>query len=81
MELSEIIFESFNTLSLNKLRTGLAALAGAYRDRAASGALPPALAAEAVGLIDGLSADLAFNPGELLAVQALLLRLDRLGDV
>ena len=31
-----------------------------------------ARAAEAVGLIDGLSADLAFNPGELLAVQALL---------
>ena len=44
-----------------------------------SGALSPALAAEAVGLVDGLSADLAFNPGELLAVQALLLRLDRLG--
>ncbi|HXW81470.1 MAG TPA: ATP-binding protein [Acidimicrobiales bacterium] len=63
----------------DELRTGLAALAGAYRDRAATGALPPATAAGAVGLIDGLSADLAFNPGEVLAVQALLLRLDRLG--
>ena len=63
----------------DELRTGLAALASAYRDRAVSGALPPPLAAEAVGLVDGLSADLAFNPGELLAVQALLLRLDRLG--
>jgi DNA polymerase III subunit delta' len=63
----------------DELRTGLAALAGAYRDRAATGALPPATAAEAVGLIDGLSADLAFNPGEVLAVQALLLRLERLG--
>jgi DNA polymerase-3 subunit delta' len=63
----------------DELRTGLAALAGAYRDRAVSGTLPIGQVAEAVGLIDGLSADLAFNPGELLALQALLLRLDRLG--
>jgi DNA polymerase-3 subunit delta' len=62
----------------DELRTGLAALAGAYRDRAVSGALPIARVAEAVALIDGLSSDLAFNPGELLALQALLLRLDRL---
>ncbi len=65
----------------DELRTGLAALAGAYRDRAVSGTLPPARAADAVGLIDGLSADLAYNPGELLAVQALLLRLDRLASL
>jgi DNA polymerase III subunit delta' len=64
----------------DELRTGLAALAGAYRDRAVAGTLPPGRAAEAVGLIDGLSADLAFNPGELLALQALLLRLDRLAS-
>jgi DNA polymerase-3 subunit delta' len=63
----------------DELRTGLAALAGAYRDRAVSGALPIGQVAEAVALIDGFSADLAFNPGELLALQALLLRLDRLG--
>ncbi|MGD0808863.1 MAG: ATP-binding protein [Acidimicrobiales bacterium] len=63
----------------DELRTGLAALAGAYRDRAVSGALPIGHVAEAVALIDGLSADLAFNPGELLSLQALLLRLDRLG--
>jgi DNA polymerase III subunit delta' len=63
----------------DELRTGLAAVAGAYRDRAVSGALPIGQVAEAVALIDGLSADLAFNPGELLALQALLLRLDRLG--
>jgi DNA polymerase III subunit delta' len=63
----------------DELRTGLAALAGAYRDRAVSGVLPIGQVADAVGLIDGLSADLAFNPGELLAIQALLLRLDRLG--
>ena len=35
-------------------------------------------ASAAVALIDTLSADLAFNPGELLALQALLVRLDRL---
>jgi DNA polymerase-3 subunit delta' len=64
----------------DELRTGLAALAAAYRDRAASGALAPVRAAEAVALIDGLSADLAFNPGELLALQALLVRLDRLAS-
>ena len=63
----------------DELRTGLAALAGAYRDRAVSGALPIGQVAEAVALIDGLSSDLAFNPGELLALQALLVRLDRLG--
>jgi DNA polymerase-3 subunit delta' len=63
----------------DELRTGLAALAGAYRDRAVRGTLPIGQVAEAVELIDGLSADLAFNPGELLALQALLLRLDNLG--
>jgi DNA polymerase III subunit delta' len=62
----------------DELRTGLAALAGAYLDRAVDGTLPAARAAQAVALIDGLSADLAYNPGELLALQALLLRLDRL---
>jgi DNA polymerase III subunit delta' len=65
----------------DELRTGLAALAGAYRDRAVAGTLAPARAAEAVGLVDGLSSDLQYNPGELLAVQALLVRLDRLASV
>ncbi len=64
----------------DELRTGLAALAGAYRDRAVAGSVAPARAAEAVALIDALSADLAYNPGELLALQALLLRLDRLAS-
>lgn len=62
----------------DELRTGLAALARAYRDRAVSGALSADRAASAVAVIDGLSADLAFNPGEQLALQALLVRLDRL---
>ena len=47
----------------DELRTGLAALAGAYRDRAVAGTLSPARAAEAVALIDGLSADLGSTPG------------------
>ncbi|HTV12384.1 MAG TPA: hypothetical protein VME20_11060 [Acidimicrobiales bacterium] len=62
----------------DELRTGLAALARAYRERALSGGLDPDRAACAVALIDGLSADLAFNPGEQLALQALLVRLDRI---
>jgi DNA polymerase III subunit delta' len=65
----------------DELRTGLAALAGAYRDRAVAGTLSPPRAAEAVALIDGLAANLEFNPGEVLAVQALLFRLDRLSSV
>jgi DNA polymerase III subunit delta' len=62
----------------DELRNGLAALAGAYRDRAAAGTLSAGRVADAVALIDSLSADIAFNPGEQLAVQALLVRLDRL---
>ena len=62
----------------DELRAGLAALARAYRDRAVGGTLSAQKAAEAVRLIDSLSADLAFNLGEQLAVQALLVRLDRL---
>jgi DNA polymerase-3 subunit delta' len=64
----------------DEMRTGLAALARAYRDRGVSGAMAPERAAGAVSLIDGLSADMAFNPGELLALQALLVRLDRLAS-
>lgn len=63
----------------DELRAGLAALAGAYRDRAVAGTMPALQARDAVHLIDGLSADLAFNLGEQLALQALLVRLDRLG--
>jgi DNA polymerase-3 subunit delta' len=88
----------------DELRSGLATLAGAYRDRlAAPGSSPspaspasPASAAsaasaawtasaastasvvEAVGLIDALGADLAYNPGEGLALLALLVRLGQL---
>jgi len=64
----------------DELRTGLATLARAYRDRAASGNLAAERAGAAVALIDALSADLAFNPGEQLALQALFIRLDRLAS-
>jgi DNA polymerase III subunit delta' len=62
----------------DELRGGLAALAGAYRDMVALGQQSPLKAVGAVALIDQLSADLAFNPGELLALQALFVKLDRL---
>jgi DNA polymerase-3 subunit delta' len=64
----------------DELRNGLAALASSYRGLMASGQLSPEKAAEAVRLLDALSADLAYNPGELLALQALLVRLDRLAS-
>ncbi|MGC8626555.1 MAG: ATP-binding protein [Acidimicrobiales bacterium] len=64
---------------VDELRAGLGVLARAYRDRAASGALAPGQAAGAVALVDKLSADLVYNPGELLALEALLVRLGRLG--
>ncbi|HUB69686.1 MAG TPA: ATP-binding protein [Acidimicrobiales bacterium] len=64
----------------DELRTGLAALARAYRDRAAAGAMAADRAATAVALIDELSSDLAFNPGEQLALQALFVRLDRVAS-
>lgn len=59
----------------DELRAGLAALAGAYRDRMAQGSLSPLKAAAAVSLIDGMATDMEFYPGEVLALQALFLRL------
>lgn len=58
----------------DELRTGLAILAGAYRDRLADPVTRPA-AVTAVRAIDALGAALAYNPGELLAIQALLVTL------
>jgi DNA polymerase III subunit delta' len=62
----------------DELRTGLAALAGVYRDRLAADPSALPRSAQAVGLIDGLAADLAYNPGESLALLALFVRLGRL---
>jgi DNA polymerase III subunit delta' len=62
----------------DELRSGLATLAGAYRDRLGDPVTrPQALAA--IAAIDKLGADLAHNPGELLALQALLVRVGRAG--
>jgi DNA polymerase-3 subunit delta' len=63
----------------DELRAGLAALAGVYRDRLAAGG-PSSVAADAVEsvrLIQELYANLAYNPNELLQLQALLVRLGR----
>jgi DNA polymerase-3 subunit delta' len=73
----------------DELRAGLATLAGAYRDRLAeaTGAGAHAntgasrrrtTARRAVEQIDRLGRDLQYNPGELLQLQALLMRLDHL---
>ena len=64
----------------DELRTGLATLATAYRERLvdAPDARRRAGAVEAVGLIDATVRSLAYNPGELLALQALLARLGRI---
>jgi DNA polymerase-3 subunit delta' len=63
----------------DELKAGLAALAGIYRDRLASGGAPSAAAdaVEAVRLIQELYANLAYNPNELLQLQGLFVRLGR----
>ncbi len=63
----------------DELRTGLAILAGVYRDTLGAATSPAAQRAsvDSVRLITDLGAALASNPGELLAVQALMARLGR----
>ncbi len=60
----------------DELRAGLATLAVAYRDRLTGRS--PGQAMSAVGCIDRTAKSLEFNPGELLALQALLSRLGRI---
>jgi DNA polymerase-3 subunit delta' len=70
----------------DELRAGLATLAAAYRDRLTPDPAAPRAAGphrlrstlRAVELIDKLGRDLQYNPGEPLALQALLMRLGRL---
>ena len=64
----------------DELRAGLGVLAGAYRERLASstGTRSARVAIEAVSAIDQLGEDLQYNPGELLALQALLVKLGRI---
>lgn len=59
----------------DELRSGLATLAGVYRDRLGAGGRPMAGAVEATRVIQGIAEDLAFNPGETLLLQSLLVRL------
>jgi DNA polymerase-3 subunit delta' len=65
----------------DELRAGLAALAGAYRDRLVRGGPGSAEAAEAVGLIQQLYENLQYNPSEQVQLQALLVGLGRLGSL
>lgn len=60
----------------DELLLGLAVLAGAYRDRLAEPATRTAAVA-AIHAIDELGRNLVRNPGELLALQALLVRIGR----
>lgn len=70
----------------DELRAGLASLAAAYRDRIAASDAPGSRrqitgvsnAIDSVAAIDQLSSDLQYNPGELLALQALLVKLGRI---
>lgn len=64
----------------DELKAGLAALAGVYRDRLASGgsSSSAADAVESVRLVQDLYANLVYNPNELLQLQGLLIRLGRL---
>jgi DNA polymerase-3 subunit delta' len=61
----------------DELKAGLAALAGVYRDRLAAGGPGTADALAAVELVQQLYTNLAYNPNELLQLQALLVRLGR----
>lgn len=60
----------------DELRMGLSVLAGAYRDRLVDPSARPS-ALSAIDAIDALGRSLVFNPGELLALQALMVRLAR----
>jgi DNA polymerase III subunit delta' len=62
----------------DELKAGLAALAGVYRDRLAAGGPGGAEAIEAVRLIQELAVNLAYNPNEVLQLQALLFALSRI---
>jgi hypothetical protein len=59
---------------------GLGVLARRYRDAAAEGQLPPAVADAAVGELDRLGNELVRNPNLKLQLQALLVRLPSLSS-
>ena len=77
-EMEERHKRELRRLRTDELRSGLAVLAGVYRDRLGAG--PPAgteADLRAIALIQSAAEDLASNPGETLFVQALLSRLGR----
>jgi DNA polymerase-3 subunit delta' len=62
---------------MDELRSGLAVLAGAYRDRLTSGAPGAAVSMAAVTAVRKANEALQHNPNETLLLQALLVRLPR----
>lgn len=62
---------------MDELRSGLAVLAGAYRDRLVAGAPEAAGLVEAVGAVRKANEALLHNPNETLLLQSLLLKLPR----
>jgi DNA polymerase-3 subunit delta' len=60
---------------IDELRSGLAILAGVYRDGLVAGGTEPAAALRAVQAITAAAESLEFNPNETLLVQALMVRL------
>jgi DNA polymerase-3 subunit delta' len=60
---------------VDELRSGLAILAGVYRDGLVAGAASPAAALDAVDAIRTATESLEFNPNETLLLQALMVRL------
>lgn len=64
----------------DELRAGLASLAASYRERLAGAPRSPnevGKVLDSIALIDRLGSDLQYNPGELLALQALIVKLGR----
>lgn len=66
-------------LRTDELRSGLAVLAGAYRDRLGGRPSDTEAALRAIALLQQAAEDLESNPGETLFVQALLTRLGHTG--
>lgn len=62
----------------DELKAGLAALAGVYRDRLAASGRGGVEAIEALRLIQELAVNLAYNPNEILQIQALFFALSRI---
>jgi DNA polymerase-3 subunit delta' len=76
-ELEERHRRELRRLRTDELRSGLAVLAGAYRDRLGGRPADTEAALRAIVVLQRAAEDLASNPGESLFVQALLTRLGR----